>query len=133
MSSPSKCAGSSIGSDCPPTPPPTCAPKRNCPPSPPSTPRAASQHQTFATWDDFVRAAKDNSLRSHPKDALPIALLQRALEHASDDGNWSLADVKKGWKWPTCKTTGGRTLEGHFVLTESRVKRVTIETAREKK
>lgn len=95
--------------------------------------RAASQRQKFETWDEFVTAAKEGKLRAPAKDTLPPKLLESALEQTKDLGDWSLADVKGGWKWPRCTTKSGTTLEGRFKIAEGKVASVTVEAVKPKK
>lgn len=95
--------------------------------------RAFSQKQYFETFDDFLAAAKAGKLKSHEKDWLPPALLERELRRSSKAGNWDL--VKRGAKKELrCVTADGRALVGQFQVTPSgRVRDGSVEVVEMKK
>jgi hypothetical protein len=77
--------------------------------------RAASQKQTFASFDDFSRSARSGKLSIAPDQWLPDSLLRDALEQCdklSEGGAaLSLASTRL-----TCRLKSGITLTGRFTL-----------------
>ncbi len=89
--------------------------------------RALSQRQRFDSFDAFQQAAEAGELRSHPKQALPPSLLERALEQGAELGTWSLRK-KRGWRWLVCTAADGTVYEGRFKIRSRQVQEVTVDT-----
>ena len=90
--------------------------------------RAASQKQSFASFDEFVKAGDAGQLKSHREDWLPQTLWTRALERAEEDGKWSLEtpNGKPPQAVVVVQMENGTRVSGSFTLAGSRVKQVTV-------
>ncbi len=90
--------------------------------------RATSQHQSFADFDAFTSAAKNNTLKINPQDWLPHSLLEDVLRSTeSSSGKWELqAGVNKQ---PALILTleNGTRLTGSFSLRDGLVDHVDVD------
>lgn len=95
--------------------------------------RAFSQKQYFETFEEFLAVAKAGKLKSHEKDWLPPALLERELRRALKMGTWDL--IKRGAKKELrCVSGEGTALVGQFQVTPNgRVREGSVEVVEIKK
>ncbi len=89
--------------------------------------RAWSQRQNFATFDEFLAAAKDGSLKKHPKQPLPDDLLKDNLARAEKLKTWSLDVPEKGQPKLVLTLDDGTLMTGTFRLKNTRVDEVKVD------
>lgn len=88
--------------------------------------RAFSQQQKFATFDEFLKAAADRTLKSHPQDWLPPSLLAYAIEQQKAiKANKCEYAIQKRNNEPLpqilCTLPDGRRVLGTFTIRSGRV------------
>lgn len=88
--------------------------------------RAFSQGQRFTDFAAFEQAAAEQTLKAHPQDWLPPALLKQAIDQskvlARQGFTYSLTS-RRGQPFPQllCTTPDGKTITGQFTLRNGRV------------
>ncbi len=93
--------------------------------------RAWTQGQKFATFDEFLAAAKDGSLKKHPKQPLPDDLLKENLARAEKLKTWSLDAPKTGLPKLILTLDDGTVFTATFKLKNNQVDEVKVD-AKEK-
>ena len=89
--------------------------------------RAASQKQSFDSFDAFIAAAKNHQLKANPEDWLPPALLDQVVQGLSTrPANWSLQVVQKQPHLIATVKDGTRYL-GEYTLRGNRISKVWLE------
>lgn len=88
--------------------------------------RALTQQQRFADFAGFQQAAADGTLKSHPQDWLPPALLKQAIDQNkifTGQGYTYALTTRRGQQVPQliCTTPDGRQIVGQFTLRNGRV------------
>lgn len=91
--------------------------------------RAFAQKQRFASFDEFISAAKAGELRMHGQDWLPEGLLKDALSAADQAGEWSL--LGRSGRPPELLLRGvsGADWLGSFRVERGRVRSVSVKAA----
>jgi hypothetical protein len=90
--------------------------------------RAWSQNQKFDTVDDFLKAAREGTLKSNPKQSLPDDLLKEALGRADKLKDWSLEQASKAAPPKLAlKQADGTTYTGSFTVSQGLVSAVNVE------
>jgi len=95
--------------------------------------RAWSQGQKFATFEEFLAAAKDGSgLKQHPKQPLPDELLADALKRAEGLKTWSLDVPKTGLPKIVLTLDDGTVMTASCTLKDGKVEstKVDVKTAK---
>ena len=82
--------------------------------------RAVAQKQTFGSWDEFRKAARDGALKHHPRDWLPPSLLHAALAASGQMGQWQVR--KRPEPALVCVRPNGVRLTGTFKVARGRVR-----------
>lgn len=94
--------------------------------------RAISQQQRFDDFVAFEKAATEGTLKSHPQDWLPPALLKQAFDQSkvlARAGFVYSITTRRGETVPqlTCKLPTGKTLVGKFTLRNGRIGPVSVD------
>jgi len=98
--------------------------------------RAAAQHQTFDSFDELVRVAKQGGVKVAIEQWLPRKLLDDALADAQDltksrGAQWSIIPgAPKKPPQMLCRLGDGTRIVGRFALRNGRAQDVTAEMAK---
>lgn len=91
--------------------------------------RAASQRQEFATFEEFLRAARAGELKAHQLDWLPPRLLSETLASVRRSGEWSIRRPRGKLPRIVCRAADGTTFAGTFAIRDGRVSRVSVQVS----
>jgi hypothetical protein len=88
--------------------------------------RATAAKHTFASFEEFSKAADRRAIRTNPDEWLPPDLLRGVLAASIGQGDWSLEGAPSRMPGLLFTSTSGRKFSGTFTLMKGRVKRVDV-------